>query len=69
MVKDANGKWVKPSPITDEQIAEAAKRAKQEEQKQFISLKTNFAKKMMVLFPQVFEGKVCLNEKFKEELI
>ena len=67
MVKDVNGNWVRPNPITDEQITEAAAKARREEQRKRDSLRSAMAKQIMKLFPEAFEGKVVLQAKVKED--
>lgn len=69
MVKDADGNWVKPNPVTDEQIAEAAKEARREYQRRRDTIRTCMSKTIMKLFPDVFKGKVVLQAKVKEEII
>lgn len=68
MVKDTNGNWVKPNPITDEQIAEAEEKARREEWKRRDTMRTNMAKTIMEMFPDAFKGKVVLTAKVREEL-
>lgn len=69
MVKDANGNWVKPNPITDEQIAKAEEKARKEEWKRRDAMKTNMAKTIIKMFPDAFKGKVVLTAKVREDLL
>ena len=69
LVKNASGEWVKPDPVTDEQLAEAAENARKEYQRNRDRLRCSMAKSLMELFPDVFKGKIVLTAKIKEEFL
>lgn len=56
LVKDATGNWVKPDPVTDEQLHEAARKAQKEYRRQMDVRRWERLFSAMQYFPNTFRG-------------
>lgn len=60
LVKDAMGNWVKPDPVTDEQLCEAAEKARREHVKRMDYEGWQRMYHAMLAFPEMYQGKKIL---------
>jgi hypothetical protein len=69
MVKDLNGDWVKPKPVTDEELEEAIQLYQEKKRKLANQVRLRNIKSFMRMFPEEFQDKeIVMTPEMREEL-